>query len=183
MSRIAVAIDSSDSAHRAMLQKFCTAIELTESGHPAEINMRYSDWESNPASLFYLIYKEQRLVGSSGQYFVLNDNGNTAAGSGVYVKDNTAILLVRSWIIPEFRSKWLLHEHLLPLQLTWARSQAAKDAMITVNEYNKNLLVIFKRAMRSERHPMSKWYKDAVISDEPEIIKNVPQWTVKFNLD
>lgn len=182
MSRIAVAIDSNNNVHQSMLQEFCTAIELTESSHPAEANMRYTGWESNPASLFHLIYKEQRLSSPEGQYFILNDDSRTIAGSGVYIKEDIAILLVRTWTLPEFRSLYLLHEYLLPLQLEWAKSRAVESAMITVNEYNKKLLIIFRRAMNSENHPMSKWYKNAIISSEPEIINHIPQWTVKFKL-
>lgn len=182
MSRIAVAIEPRNCDHRDMLREFCTVIERTESAHPAEANMRYTGWETNPSSLFYLIYKEQRLSSPIGQYFILNDGSRTVAGSGAYIKENIAILLVRTWTLPEFRSLYLLHEYLLPLQLEWAKSQGANLAMITVNEYNKKLLIIFRRAMNSTNHPMSKWYKNATISNELEIINHIPQWTVKFKL-
>ena len=183
MTYSVIAINKEDPDHYRLVTGFCKTIEATEPNHPAASNMKYTDWGNNPASVLFLLYNEQRLVPPTGQYFVLCNDMQTISASGVYIKDSTAILLVRTWTLKEFRTQYLLHEYLLPKQLEWAKANGATRAMITVNEYNRGLLTIFRRAMKIEHHPMSKWYKNATINDEPEIIQHTLQWTITFALD
>jgi hypothetical protein len=176
-------IDIDNRLHFSLLKEFCSTIELTEANHPASVNMQYTNWNTNNASLLYLCYTEKRLVPPTGNYYLLCEGNCGIAGSGVYIKDNVAVLLARTWTFKEYRTQYLIHEYLLPKQLEWAKSRGVKSAIITVNEYNKGLLTIFKRAQSRDHHPMSKWYKNAIINDIPEIIQHTPQWTVTFNLD
>jgi len=183
MTRIIITIDENSNEHRAMLQEFCLRIEQTEATNPTAVNMMYTGWEDNPACLLYVLYKEKRFSPPTGQYIAMVENNKIISGTGVYLADDVAVLLARTWTLPEHRGEFILHEHLLPELLRWSRSKGAKSAIVTFNEYNKGHLVWWRRLASRKTHPMRHLYKDAVISDEPEIIKNVPQWTVKFNLD
>jgi len=183
MTRAIIAIDETNEEHRNMLQEFCLDIEKNEADNPTEVNMRFTGWETNPACLFHVLYKERRFSAPGGQYIAMIEGNKIISGCGVYLADGVAVLLARTWTLPNYRSEFILHEHLLPALLNWARSNNAKSAVVTFNEYNKGHLVWWRRLARQKDHPMRHLYKDAIISDEPELIKNVPQWTVKFNLD
>jgi len=80
----------------------------------------------------------------NSSYIVLEDDNGYVGSSGWYEYDeNTALILVRSYIKKEYRQRWLLTEKCLPIILDDAKDY--KNIWITINYSNSYLQKAFER--------------------------------------
>jgi N-acetylglutamate synthase-like GNAT family acetyltransferase len=170
------------------LLAFCKQLS-NEKTHPAYKNMWVDDWENDKSNLLYLIYIKKRLKEPKGQFYVLKIENKIVAVAGVYISDfdsRVAIGGVRSWVVEEYRSKFLIGKHILPCQLQWAKEKNCALFFLTFNNYNKNLINIVKRTgfgRKKQRTPDMLFYNGVHIAPFSCKIQSPEQWVVYDIID
>ena len=132
--------------------KFC--YECSFEDQPAAKNMWEDDWHKNPHTLPYVLEIEKRFDWPNGNFFVLMQEEKIIGCSGVYKSifdSNVAIAGVRSWVHSRFRHDNLNREYFLPEEKKWAIENNCKVVALTFNQYNKNIIEIFKRRRLGEK--------------------------------
>lgn len=70
-----------------------------------------------------------------GNYYVIEDHGEYAGSAGWYqYNDEVSLVLVRAYIMPKYRTRYLMAEHILPEIF---KESTSKKLWITCNDYNK----------------------------------------------
>lgn len=120
------------------------------------------EYKNNPANLFYRLENGQF---KNGSYFVITDDvDNFIAGSGWYkYNDNTALVLVRMLVTPDYRTSYIVGHKLLPLMIEEA--SAFKNVWITCNDYNKAIY---------------NWFSRSHEGKSPSLYRNWPEVYKKF---
>jgi hypothetical protein len=118
------------------------------------------EYKDNPANLFYRLENGQF---KNGSYFVITDEeDNFIAGSGWYkYNDNTALVLVRMLVRPDYRTTYIVGHKLLPLMLD--KAARYNNVWITCNDYNKAIYDWFDRS--------SKGKSPALYNNWPDLYK------------
>lgn len=124
----------------------------------AKDNMYDIDWQNKPNTLPYILTYTDRFTGDSGEFNVLFSNDSVIAVSGVYrsnFSEHISIAGVRTFIDKKHRynTRNIIREHLLHRHKAWSIEHDCKIIMVSFNEYNKNLINIFKRSGLGDR----KW--------------------------
>ena len=110
------------------------------------INYLY-EYRNTPGNLFYILDHGRY---NAGKYFVLTDNGRYIASAGWnHYSDNTALLLTRMLVIPEYRGSYILAKTVLQRMID--QSSTYKNQWITFNEYNLTLYKWFERVEQGKR--------------------------------
>jgi hypothetical protein len=135
----------------------------------AKSNMYDVDWNNKPNTLPYILTYTDRFKDNSGELNILFDNDDVVAVSGVYMSNFSeyiSIAGVRTFIDSKHRHntrsiiRQLLHRH-----KDWSIEHNCKIVIVTFNEYNKNLINLFKRCgvsdslldiPRSDNHMFNK---------------------------
>jgi len=163
---------------------FCIDASL-ETDQPAAPNMWHTDWSEHSHTLPYLLFKESRFTAPTGEFFLLEDNGKIIGCSGIYVSDfskDIAIAGCRLWISKEYRNQSLAREYFLPAQKAWAIERKSKIIALTFNEYNKNIIEIWRRSRlgenRSPRESRHIFYKNFNKLEFPVTIQYTKQWLI-----
>ena len=141
--------------------RLCFEAEL-EIEKDAHQNMETDDWWLKPYTLLYLMHKTDKFHAGKGMFNILYDmtpqtdsNGDkfisnrVIACSGIYKSDfdpNVAIGGVRTWIVPEYRTKYLVSKYITPIQFDWCKEHDISVFALTFNEYNKRLMHILNRS-------------------------------------
>jgi hypothetical protein len=143
---------------------FCKLASF-ESSQPASINMWHKNWEDKPNTLPYSLFIENRFSKNKGQFHILLANNNIVACGGVYKSSfckDIAIAGCRTWINKDFRNLSLARNYLLPADKKWAMSNNLAAIALTFNDYNKNIIEIWKRKRlgenRTPREPRHIFY-------------------------
>jgi hypothetical protein len=115
------------------------------------------------------------------------------ACSGVYISEfskDIVIAGVRTWVNKNYRHLTLNRDYLLAEQKKWAIDRNAKIIALSFNEYNKNIIQIFKRNRLGEnsgrinsRLPKHIFYNGLQEIKFPIIIQYTPQWVIYEKLD
>lgn len=170
------------------LRNLCT--EAINENLPASKNMTSAGWRLNSASLLYLLYEEKRFDPPNGKLFVVYDNNQIVAVSGVYISDfnkYVAIGGVRTWTRKEYRTKYLHGKYLIPAQIEWAKAADMKMFALTFNDYNEWLPKFISRGKKGKATSFGlgfcETYKDFVPHDTKLTIKNVEQYVLKMPLE
>lgn len=156
---------------------------------PAHVNMWNDNWETDSATLPYLIYNSPRFANNNGEFFVCKVNGVIQAISGVHKSSfdsNVALAGVRSWVDPDFRGHFLIGQYIMPLQRRWAKDSQCKMLFLTFNDYNKNLIKVLKRsgAGRKRIGTYSGLFENGMHeAPYPCNIQSTKQWVVYDLLD
>lgn len=160
---------------------------------PAYVNMWHDDWQEHSNTLPYLLKISKRFEPPTGNFYVLFENNKIIGCSGVYISDfNSRIALAgtRSWLNKNYRNKNLLKEFLLPKQKQWAIQNNCGQVALCFNEYNKNLIKIFRRTRLAEtssrikeRSPQDLFYTGLNEVDVPVNIQYTKQWVIYEKLD
>ena len=100
------------------------------------------EFKDKPGNLFFILGNGRY---KNGKYFVITDEENkfvASAGWNEY-NLNTALLLTRMLVAPEYRTSYVLGLNVLPIMI----NQVTKypNVWMTVNEYNKGLYNRFVR--------------------------------------
>ncbi len=158
---------------------------------PAHENMWHDDWTSLSYTLPFILEKTDRFKGK-GEFFILFDDAKPIACAGVYQSDfcdELAIAGVRTWVHKDYRNQQVVR-FLLYAQKQWSIDNGYKAVALTFNEYNKNIISIFKRARLGEnairfkdRTPKSLFYNGLHEVSYPVMIRNTPQWVIYERLE
>lgn len=127
---------------------FFDFLKSTNTSDPASNNMWDDLWEEKNYTLPYILEKTDRFKGENGEFHVVFDDDTIIACGGVYISafsQHIAIAGTRTWVDKQYRNKLIMREVLLPQQKAWSIEKDCKIVAISVNEYNKNLLIPFKR--------------------------------------
>ncbi len=119
------------------------------------VNYLY-EYRDTPGNLFYILNQGRYKIGS---YFVVTNNGRYIASAGWNHYDNdTALLLTRMLVIPEYRGSYILAKTVLQTMID--QSSNYKNQWITFNEYNLTLYKWFERAAQGKRGALfNNWPK------------------------
>lgn len=167
--------------------------ESSEKEQPAKDNLWAENWESNTNTLPYILTNTNRFDGTNGDFFILFDDDQIVACGGVYISDfdpNISIAGVRTWIKKEYRHKTLNRDYLLTEYKKWSLDRNLKIIALTFNEYNKNIIQIFKRNRLGEskeriisRKPHHMFFNGLHEVQFPVTIKFTKQWVIYEKLD
>jgi GNAT superfamily N-acetyltransferase len=173
---------------------FCKDASLQND--PAAVNMWAGDWQSQSHTLPYILTNTDRYSSPNGEFFIVLDKSKIVGCSGIYFSDfNSQIALAgcRTWITKEYRNKSIPRELLLPAHKKWAQDRNASAIGLTFNDYNKNLINVWKRTrlgeQRTPRQSHHLFYSNFNEVDFPVIIQHTNQWIIyerldsKFNFD
>jgi hypothetical protein len=168
-------------------------VESLETSQPASINLWSEDLKSNNHTLSYILTNTTRFNGVNGEFYILYDNDKIVACGGVYISEfskDIVIAGVRTWVTNEYRHLALNKDYLLVEQKKWAISRNAKIIALSFNEYNKNIIQIFKRTRLGEnsrrinsRESKHIFYNGLQEVKFPVIIQHTPQWVIYERLD
>lgn len=169
--------------------KFCKE-ESLEINQPAAINMWHDDWINQSHTLLHLLLVGNRFSQSNGTFFILY-NGDIIVGcSGIYISEisnEIAMAGCRTWITRKYRNLSLVREWFLPAQKEWAMQQKCKAIALSFNEYNKNIIEIWKRSRlgehRPSRQPFHMFYNNFNQVAFPVNIQHIRQWVIYEKLD
>jgi len=160
--------------------------EITQ---PAHENMWDDDWINNPATLPYILEKTTRFS-VDGIYHIAFDSETIIGCSGVYTStfcSELAIAGTRTWIKKEYRNLSLPRELLLPIEKSWAIKNKFKAIAVCFNDYNKNIITLWKRIRfgekRTPRQPHHMFYNDMNELEFPVNIQYTKQWLIYEKLD
>ena len=116
------------------------------SSNQLAINYLY-EYRETPGNLFYILNQGRYMTGS---YFVLTDNEKYIASAGWnHYDEDTALLLTRMLVIPEYRGSYILAKTVLQTMID--QTSNYKNRWITFNEYNLTLYKWFERVEQGKR--------------------------------
>jgi hypothetical protein len=171
--------------------KFLKSTQLESK--PASINMWHDNWIDKTNTLPFILENTNRFNGINGTYHILFDDLTIVACGGVYISDfsnNIALAGVRTWVSKDYRHNSIIREYLLPVQKEWCREKTVKVIALTFNDYNKNLIQVFKKRRLGEtkeriktRQPSHLFYNNFNEVDIPVIVQYTKQWLVYELLD
>lgn len=167
---------------------FCKEISLNSTELAAK-NM----WGNSNNTLTYLLNCTDRISPPNGDFYILYDKENIVACSGVYKTNfhsEIALAGVRTYVVNSHRHLSLNRDYLLIEQKKWCIKNGIKLIGLTFNEYNKNLIEVFKRkrlgekvdriSTRSKEH---LFYNGINVLDFPVKIQYTKQWIIYEKLD
>lgn len=146
-----------------------------------EININYLfEHRSNPANLFYLLENGRYKIGN---YFVVTDKKNNfvaSAGWNQYSRD-TAIVLSRMIVHPNFRTKYIIGNLVLPIMID--QTSQYKHVWITANEYNKTIYHWFDRSYQGKTTSLYQNWPEVYKKFQPigkRKIYHTDQWVAEL---
>jgi hypothetical protein len=155
--------------------------------------MWHDNWIDKTNTLPFILENTNRFNGINGTYHILFDDLTIVACGGVYISDfsnNIALAGVRTWVSKDYRHNSIIREYLLPVQKEWCREKTVKVIALTFNDYNKNLIQVFKKRRLGEtkeriktRQPSHLFYNNFNEVDIPVIVQYTKQWLVYELLD
>lgn len=163
------------------------------SSDPAIVNMWDNEWEYKNNTLPFILTNTDRFDGVNGEFHVFYNGDEVVACGGVYksaFSQQVALAGTRTWVDDKYRNKSLLREFMLPLHKQWSIDNKCKAVALSFNQYNKNLISVFKRTRIGERNyrttsrePHHLFYSG--LSEVPFLvdIQFTPQWVIYEKLD
>jgi hypothetical protein len=157
---------------------------------PAWTNMWDDDWQNKPNTLPYILTKTTKYSNTDGEFHIVYDKKKVVACGGVSkLATNSLIALAgtRTWIAEQYRNQSIARNYLLPEHKAWAINQGCKQVALTFNDYNKNIITIWKRTRlgekRTSREPRHMFYNNFNELTFPVVIQYTPQWVIYEQLD
>lgn len=175
---------SADLVDKDMIIDFCRSTE-SDSSQPASVNMWHVDWQNNNFTLPYLLFKSDRFSNNNGQFnFLLHDN-KIVACSGIYRSEfcyDFAVAGSRTWVNKEYRNCKISRDYLLPAERKWAIKKGFLAVGLTFNDYNKNLINLWKRSRLGgngkKRQPTHLFYNNFNELSFPVWVQYTKQWLI-----
>jgi hypothetical protein len=160
-----------------------------ETTQPAHTNMWDDDLQNKNNSFPYVLEKTDRFK-IGGKYHIAFDNNTIVGCSGIYTSafcPELAIAGTRTWIHKDYRNKSIARNVLLPAEKAWAIENKFKAIAICFNDYNKNMLNIWKRVRfgekRTPRQSHHLFYNGVNELEFPVTIQYTKQWIMYEKLD
>lgn len=176
---------------RSKFLDFCQQAS-TEIDQLASENMYHPDWVNNPNTLPYQLIMSDRYSFPKGEFYFLLFDDQIVACSGIYQSDFNDQLVIagcRTWIDKKFRNLSIARDFILPAQKRWAKENNYSAIALTFNDYNKNIIQIFKKRRlgekRSPRESKHLFYSNFNQVEYPVNIQFTKQWVIfeKLNDD
>lgn len=171
-------------------QNFFKYLSEIKDSSPAFENMWNEDWVTKPNTLPYILEHTEKFREPHGDYFIVYDRSTIVGMGGVChssFNNKIAIAGVRTWINPQYRNKSIARNYLLPEHKAWAINQVCKQVALTFNDYNKNIIAIWKRTRLGEKRTVREsrhmFYNNFNELEFPVIIQKTPQWVIYEKLD
>lgn len=165
----------------------------SHSADPAAENMWSDDWEDKPHTLPYILCNTERFRNASGAFHLILFGDEIIGCSGVYIStfcDNFSLAGSRTWVTPSHRNKSMLKDTVLIEHKKWSISNGIGAVGLCFNEYNKNIIQIFKRARLGERvsrvsirQPENLFYNGLNEVLFPVTIQHTKQWVIYEKID
>jgi len=159
----------------------------------AYTNMWNDNWMNEVHTLPYVLEKTDRFNEINGEFHIIYNDSDIVACGGVYrshFSESVGIGGVRTWTNDKYRHQSLLRDFLLPLHKSWCIEHNIKMIVLSFNEYNKNLIQVFKRRRFGEqkdrinsRQPHHLFYNGMGEPKFPVIIQHTKQWIIYEKLD
>jgi hypothetical protein len=169
--------------------KFCKESSL-EVEQLAAQNMWADDWQNQKHTLPYIVFIVNRFSEPNGGLFLLKDNEKIIGCSGIYkseFSDDVCIAGVRTWVTKEYRNHSLVRDYFLTAHKEWAINKGFKLIALTFNEYNRNIIKIWKRTrlgeVRNPRQPHHMFYKNFNEVPFSITVQYTKQWAIYEQLD
>lgn len=154
--------------------------EITQ---PAHTNMWDDNWQNQTHTLPHLLENTNRFS-KGGTYNILFDGDTVVACSGIYTSifcPDLAIAGTRTWIHKNYRNKSIARD-ILVTEKDWALKNNFKAIAICFNEYNKNMINIWKRLRlgekRTPRQPHHLFFNGVNEVPFPLNIQYTKQWLI-----
>lgn len=171
------------------LYDFCRK-QSQETKYDASSNMSVDDWPNEPASLFYVLFKEGRFSEGHGIFNIVTSDDTIVSVAGAYVSDfcdDIVIGGVRTWTDKEHRSRFIHGSMVMPAQYEWAYSLGKKMYLLSFNDYNIKLMDLVLRfgTNRTTKFGVknAEFYKGFIKHPRRLMIKNVSQWVIYKKID
>lgn len=122
---------------------------------PASKNMWIRNTFVKPWTLGYRLESSTDFNEPNGKFYILYDHDEVIGCSGIRVSDFHPLIFaagVRTWIKKEYRNQSLNKKYFFPIQKKWAIEKNAKIIFLSFNDYNKNLIEVFKRNRLGEKN-------------------------------
>lgn len=156
-------------------------------------NMWHEDWANKKNTLPYILLKKNRFSAPNGEFHIVYFNKKFIACGGIYISEfNKEIALagVRTWVENNFRNKSIIGDYILPAHKAWAIEKNMKAIALSFNDYNKNIINIFKRNRLGEangrisnRTEHNLFYYNFNELSFPVTIQYTKQWVIYEKLD
>jgi hypothetical protein len=153
---------------------------------PAGVNMWDDEWFDKNNTLPFILENTDRFDSNNGEYHILFEGSTVVACGGVYISNfsqDVALIGVRTWVNKNYRNNSILRERLLPVQKAWCQKNGIKILALSFNEYNKNIIQVFKKRRLGEtkeriktRKPHHLFYSNFNELQFPVIIQYTKQW-------
>ncbi len=183
-------IKSFDQLTHTEKENFFAWLKEQENDDPAYENMWDDDWKNKPNTLPYILTNTSRYSGSNGSFHIVYDDLTIVACAAIYKASfNNLIALAgtRTWVAEEYRNSHVMGYILLPEHKKWAVDQGCKQIALCFNDYNKNLINLWKRKrlgeQRKAREKEMIFYSNFNEVTFPVIIKKIKQWVIYEKLD
>jgi hypothetical protein len=173
-------------------QEFFSWLRLEKNNDAAYENMWDDNWQQKPECLPYILTFTDKFKNHRGDFHIIYDDNVIIGCGGVMISAfNRYIALagVRTWVSAVYRNKSILKEHLLPYHKAWATDNACKQVALTFNNYNKNIIAIFKRTRlgessnRTTRTDKHLFYTGLHEVLHPVVIQYTAQWVIYEKID
>lgn len=135
----------------------------------------------------------ERLIDTLARFKIFNlvyDGDKLIACGGAYASDfdpKFAFVGVRSYVLPEYKNLLITRNYILTAHKKWAMENGMKAVGLSVNEYNKNIINLWKtpRIGRNKliRKPQHLFYFNFNEVPFPVNIRETKQYVAYENLD
>jgi len=157
---------------------------------PAWANMWDDNWQYKSNTLPYILTKTNKYKNSEGAFYLVYDDKKIVACGGVSKLATNAFIALagtRTWIANEYRNQSIARNYLLPEHKAWAIKNNCKQVALTFNDYNKNIIAIWKRTRlgekRTPREPRHMFYSNFNEIEFPVTIQYTSQLVIYEKLD
>lgn len=140
----------------------------------------HPDYSSNNANLFYVLAHGRFEIGN---YYIMETEDGEYAGSAGWNKmdDNTVLALVRAYVPKNFRTNYIMGEHILPKILDDTKD--FNRVWLTFNEYNKVMYKGFTRLSRTQSSAISIPWPEIYNKFKPigqHMVNNTLQYVAEY---
>jgi hypothetical protein len=157
---------------------------------PAWTNMWDDNWQDKANTLPYILTQTNKYKYNEGAFYIVFDNENIIACGGVSKLATNALIALagtRTWIAEEYRNQSIARNYLLPEHKAWAINNKCKQVALTFNDYNKNIIAIWKRTRlgekRTPREPRHIFYANFNEVPFQVNIQYTTQWVIYEKID
>jgi hypothetical protein len=167
------------------IRRFCRKAVSEAKSEQTRLNM--SPDRRVKESLMHKLYIEKSIIAMTFVYLPLPCGciDELIALAGIEDMDGVASLGKRLFVLKKYRNHGIVHDHIIKPQIEWVRQLKYKKAMITFNEYKKNIYRLIKRVKEGKAAHFQKHkfeiYKDFELKGKHHI-HGCDQWVAEIKI-